>query len=306
MEEKSPYEMKSIYVFDRVSKQNFQERVFGQKILGFLYGEGFWARILGSSLREIVARIPLISFLVGLWQKLPWTKRKIIPFIQTFQMDASEYIKSPEEFSSFNDFFIRKLRSDARPIANGDRTAIIPADGRFRFYSDLQKVPEFTVKGEKLSLQTLLNDDEIARDFEGGSAVFGRLCPVDYHRVHFPFDCVPSKTKVINGWLYSVNPVALEWNRSIFMQNKRVLTELQSDVFGKVLFIEVGATCVGSIHQTFELGVNQKKGDEKGYFSFGASALILLFQKEAISFDKDLLQSELEVRCLLGQSMGRG
>ena len=133
-----------------------------------------------------------------------------------------------------------------------------------------------------------------------------RLCPTDYHRFHFPFSCHASSVKVINGFLYSVNPLALSKNIEIFTENTRVISTLTSEIFGEVIFIEVGATNVGSIHQTYREGTVQK-GEEKGYFSFGGSSLILLFEEGRIVFDQDLIEAGktgVEIKCLMGQPMG--
>src|SRR6202044_707631 len=107
-------------------------------------------------------------------------------------------------------------------------------------------------------------NDALAEQFANGSVVLARLCPCDYHRFHFPCDAIPGPAKLINGPLYSVNPIALCKNLSILSENKRMITELETDHFGKVLYIEVGATNVGSIHQTFTPYQRYKKGDEKG------------------------------------------
>jgi phosphatidylserine decarboxylase len=163
------------------------------------------------------------------------------------------------------------------------------------------------VKGKKFDLATLLQDEELAAQYEEGSMVIARLCPMDYHRYHFPCDCYAGKTELINGWLYSVNPVAIKKNIDIFAENKRTLCELDSEKFGKVLFLEIGATCVGAIHQTYTPETQCAKGDEKGYFSFGGSSLILLFPPNSIQFDQDLLDAtaaQIEVKCLVGQPMG--
>ena len=104
-----------------------------------------------------------------------------------------------------------------------------------------------------------------------------------------------------------MNPLALRKKIEILSQNKREITELQTSNFGKVLFIEVGATFVGSIHHTFSPNEAYAKGDEKGYFSFGGSSLILLFEPGRIQFDQDLIEAsagKLEVKALMGQSLG--
>src|SRR5262249_52241525 len=110
------------------------------------------------------------------------------------------------------------------------------------------------------------------------------------------------------GNLYSVNPAAIKKNIDIFAENKRTLCILDSPDFGKVLFMEVGATCVGTIHETYTPGKWTPKGSEKGYFSFGGSSLILFFQPGKIQFDADLLAASakhIEIKCLMGQSMGK-
>jgi phosphatidylserine decarboxylase len=214
-----------------------------------------------------------------------------------------------ESFNSFNDFFIRKLKPEARPIAEGDLISILPADARYLFYQDLSQLDGFLVKGQRFCLKELLQDEALAGRYEGGSMVLARLCPTDYHRFHFPVDCIPGEPKLINGYLYSVNPIALKQNIDIFTMNKRVVTELETQHFGTIQFIEVGATNVGSINQTFTPHSPCYKGSEKGYFSFGASSLVLLFEPGCIVFDNDLIEATLhniEMLGLMGQSMGLG
>ncbi|MES2199982.1 MAG: phosphatidylserine decarboxylase, partial [Chlamydiota bacterium] len=124
---------------------------------------------------------------------------------------------------------------------------------------------------------------------------------------HFPCSCTPSKSFLINGPLYSVNPLALRKRIEILAQNKREITILGTECFGKVLFIEVGATCVGAIHQTYTPEKLHEKGAEKGYFSFGGSSLVLLFEPGAIVFDQDLVEASkegIEVLGLMGQTLG--
>ena len=137
--------------------------------------------------------------------------------------------------------------------------------------------------------------------------VIGRLCPTDCHRFYFPCDCIPGETTCINGWLYSVNPISLRKNIHILTQNKRTICELETQNFGKILYLEVGATNVGSIHQTYTPKKHHPKGSEKGYFSFGASVIILLFEPNKIKIADDLLAAfakQIEDRCLIGQEMG--
>ncbi len=300
--------MEPLVYLDRKTGKEEAELVYGAKALQFLYGNDLLTNILGIPLLHLFIRNPIFSTFYGSWQRSPLSKRKIQPFIKAFQIDSSEFVEPIEKFNSFNDFFVRKLKLETRPKAPGADVAIIPADGRYRFYPKLSESDGFLVKNEKFCLDTLLEDPSLAKKYQHGSMVIARLCPSDYHRYHFPCRCIPSETTLINGWLYSVNPIAIKKNIHIFTLNKRTLCRLVTENFGEILFLEIGATNVGSIHQTYVPGIVHEKGDEKGYFSFGASSLILLFEEGEIMFDEDLLAASargMEIRCLMGQSMGK-
>lgn len=300
--------MCEIHFIDRVSRKEEKEKVYGQIFLEILYGKRLSHRFLSFFFLPLFTKIPLLSKLYGDVQKCTWSKRKIASFIRTFHINTSEFLDPVDSFQSFNDFFIRKLKPEARPIATGNDVAVLPADARYLFFSNISKSDGFLVKGQKFDLEDLLGSSALANKYSQGSMIIARLCPVDYHRFHFPCNCVPDEPKLINGPLFSVNPMALKSKIDILTQNKRMLTQLSTKNFGTILYIEVGATYVGSIQQTFTPGEHYAKGDEKGYFSFGGSCLILLFEPARIEFDQDLLDAShrrIEIKGLLGQSMGR-
>ena len=294
----------SIIFLDRATKEEEEEKVYGRAFIEAMYGK---SSLLSSWCLPLIACHPFASKLYGSLQSSRWSRRKVLPFIEKFGVETSEFLYPPEFFTSFNDFFIRKLTRESRPFAGGKDVAILPADGRYLVYPDVEKADGFVVKGKKFSLEELLQDEKLAKTYAKGSMVIARLCPTDYHRFHFPCSCLPSSPKRIEGDLHSVNPLALRKKIEILSQNKREITELQTSNFGKVLFIEVGATFVGSIHHTFSPNEAYAKGDEKGYFSFGGSSLILLFEPGRIQFDQDLIEAsagKLEVKALMGQSLG--
>lgn len=139
--------------------------------------------------------------------------------------------------------------------------------------------------------------------------LISRLCPVDYHRFHFPVDGVPGEARPCRGSLYSVSPVALRRNLRYLVLNKRMFTLIASPVFGQVALIEVGATNVGTIRQTFVPGRPAGKGDEKGFFAFGGSCLITLFTRGSIVFDRDLVSASadcIETYARMGERLGTG
>jgi phosphatidylserine decarboxylase len=299
--------MTEITFLDRKTKREEKEKVYGRFFIEMLYGKGYLSRIFSFFLLPFFSRVPFLSQLYGLFQKSSMSRFKIKPFVQAYHIDASEFLESVDSFVSFNDFFIRRLKSECRPIANGNDVAVLPADARYLVFQDIEKADGFWVKGKKFILEDLLQNEELAANYARGAMVIARLCPVDYHRFHFPCQCVPGEARLINGPLFSVNPMALKRNIGILSENRRVITQLQTN-FGQVQYIEIGATYVGSIQQTYVAGAPYAKGAEKGYFSFGGSCLIMLFEPGRIAFDRDLIDTsmkKMEVRGLVGQSLGR-
>lgn len=292
-----------IVYYDRLTKKEQNEKVYGLGGIAFLYGGSVFARLL----LPVIGKFPWFSQLFGWLQKRPASRKKIEPFIRKYQMDPSEFQDSIDSFGSFNDFFIRRLKAEARPIASGDDVVVLPADARYLVYPHIEEADGFVVKGKKFSLETLLQNSAQASKYAHGSLVIARLCPTDYHRFHFPCACLPGSVRLINGPLYSVNPIALKYNLSILAENKRVITELKTERFGTILFIEVGATNVGTVVQTYKPNQKVQKGEEKGYFAFGGSTILLLFEPGSVSFDQDLVDASsqhLEVRALMGQRLG--
>ncbi len=297
-----------VFFFDRTSGKVEQEKIYGQIFLEFLYGNNRFCRAFAKLIRPILSKLSLMSRFYGWIQTQRFSKKKIRPFIEKFHIDVSEFEKKINGFENFNDFFIRKLKPSARPIDWDSKSIVMPADGRYLVVENLSDQQGFFVKGQKFNLSKLLKNDGLVQKYKEGSLVLARLCPTDYHRFHFPCDGIAKKTKLINGFLYSVNPLALRKRLKILWQNKREMTLIQTEHFGEILFVEVGATFVGSIKQTFKENSCIKKGEEKGFFEFGGSSVIMLFEKNRVEFEKDLkLYSKqgLEVRALFGQRLGK-
>lgn len=294
--------MKIEYI-ERKTGELCVEKVYGAKALLFLYSNGGWQRLLAHFLRPLLAHFHLFSAFYGFLQKLPSSRKKIAPFIAEYGVDPSEFASA--DFRSFNDFFIRKLKPEKRPLIRGDDRLALPADGRYLVYPRFEK---FCVKGQMFDLPEFLGSSVLARRFIDGSLVIARLCPSDYHRFHFPCSGIPSRAKRIEGPLFSVNPIALKRRLSILSENKRMVTEIDTDAFGTLLYVEVGATSVGTIRQTFTPELRVAKGEEKGYFEFGGSCLVLLFEKGRVQFDADLIANTergLETRANFGESLGK-
>lgn len=239
-------------------------------------------------------------------QKLA-SREKIVPFCRDFGIDTSEFEVVVEAFRSFNDFFIRRLKKKARPVAEAEKAVIFPADGRHLGFPDSGKVAGIYAKGQCFDLASLIGDENCAERYRGGAIVISRLSPVDCHRFCFPVAGIPGPERLILGCLSSVNPLALRNNIRILFENKRYVTKISSTNVGEVLFIEVGATCVGSVRQTYCMGEEVEKGAEKGYFEFGGSVVITLFEPGRIELAEDLRrQSEagIELYGHFGDVMG--
>ncbi len=297
-----------IRYIDRKTHQEMTEKVYGGFFIDLLYGTNWFSNFISLIFLPLFSRVPFLSQFYGWIQKSKLSKKKIIPFIKKYHVDTSEFQDPVESFQSFNDFFIRKLKPEARPIVPDPQNAILPADGRYLVYDNIHSIDGFFVKGKKFSLESLLQSSTLAHKYSQGSMVIARLAPVDYHRFHFPTDCQPDVAHLIPGKLFSVNPTALKKHVEILTENKRMITHLHTHHFGTILFIEVGATYVGSIHQTYTPRKWIPKGDEKGFFSFGGSCLILLFEPFRIQLDSDLLDASrkrLETLGQMGQSLGK-
>jgi phosphatidylserine decarboxylase len=185
--------------------------------------------------------------------------------------------------------------------------AVLPADGRHLAFQTIDATEGFYAKGQRFDLKAFLGDEQLAREFAGGSILISRLCPVDYHRFHFPVSGTPGESRLINGWLYSVSPVALRRNLGYLWENKRMVTIVESPQFGRVVMAEIGATMVGSIVQTFVPGRAVAKGEEKGLFKFGGSCVVTLFRPGRIKLDADLVKHSaggMEVYARMGERLG--
>jgi len=118
-----------------------------------------------------------------------------------------------------------------------------------------------------------------------------RLAPADYHRFHFPADGRISNSKRIDGSYYSVSPYAVKKRKRIYWENTREYSVLSTASAGDILMCEVGATMVGSIVQSYTPDTDVEKGQEKGWFAFGGSTIIILFEKGRVRVDEDILEN---------------
>ena len=293
----------SIYFVDRKTGQTKEETVVGHKFLKWLYNTNS-----GSFALETLLKRKMFSSLYGKLQDTRFSSRKIRGFVDSLEIDMSEAKNEDiKSYKTFNDFFIRELKPESRPIHSDSEIFISPADGKVFAWQNIDSSKLLQVKGIYYSLADLFRDKELALTYEQGTCIIIRLCPSDYHRFHFPDSGTPSKAVSINGRYYSVNPLALKKISNLYCENKREFTLFRSDNFGEIIIVEVGATCVGSIVQTYQPDERVERGKEKGYFKFGGSTLIVFLQRDTVKIDDDILentQKGIETMVYMGEKIG--
>ena len=167
-----------IVFWNRAEKRNEIEQVYGDAMIRMLYGNK-----VGSKVADLMAGRGL-SVAYGALQSSSISRRKIAPFIQKFKIPMEQY--EDPGFKSFNDFFIRKFKPGMRAFAKSPSQMPAFAEARYLAWQSVRGDQVFPVKGEYLSAQALLEREDVARQFVGGPLMIARLCPVDYHRFHYP------------------------------------------------------------------------------------------------------------------------
>lgn len=267
------------------------------KILRFLYNNAF-GRILLKPLTS-----PFISKTVGLFMDSPLSIPIIKPFVKNNNIDLSEY--KCRKFTSYNDFFTRKIKSGKRPADYRNESLISPCDSKLTVYK-INRKSIFKIKDSCYRISDLIQNKFMARRYEGGYCLIFRLCVDDYHRYCYIDDGIKTENVFIKGELHTVNPIALE-KYNIYKRNCREFTVLHTINFGDVVHIEVGAMLVGRIKNHHKQVYCFSKGQEKGMFEFGGSTVVLLFEKDMINIDSDILENSahgIETAVKYGEKIG--
>jgi phosphatidylserine decarboxylase len=288
-------------VFNRASGELEREQVFERWFMELFYGT--WP---GRRVTSAVLRRRLFSILYGLAKRTPWSARQIQPFIARYGVDVEELERPPERYRTFADFFVRRLRPEARPIDRDPARLIAPADGRLLAYEAAEErvVP---VKGRPYRLGELVRDRALGRACAGGLCLVLRLAPVDYHRFCYLDRGSHGPVRRIPGDLHSVNPLALAAGFPILTGNARAVTLLETAGFGRVVQVDVGAMVVGSLVYHQPGGGACERGQEMGYFALGGSTIVLLLERGVASVDDDIAeQSRRGIECLVRYGAGIG
>lgn len=288
--------MNAIVYIDRRTGQRVTESVMGNGALRFAYetllGRTLWCVLFGSK---------FLSSLLGRKYDSPKSRKAIRELAAIPGCRAEEAEKPLEAYDSFNAFFTRRLKPGARPVGEG---VVSPADGRLMLYLGAGADLPFPLKGATRNLRDVFGPSG-APDVPDGcyDIAVVRLAPVDYHRFHFPCDCTAEQSvTVLPGTYHSVNPIALVRHPDVYADNERQILRCEAS-FGSFWLVDVGAFGVGTIVQTYRGGAHAK-GEEKGYFKFGGSTVILITRAGTLKYDDDLVRNSaegLETRVLCGE-----
>ena len=268
-----------------ISRQrNSKENIITEssKTLNFLYGN-----FLGRCILKIATR-KFVSNLIGAYMNSSLSKHRIEKFVDKNNINKFEY--EMKKYKSYNDFFTRKVIETKRPINARSSILISPCDSKLTVY-DINEDLTLKIKDAYYSIDSLV-EKRILEDYVGGYALVFRLTTDNYHRYCY----VDSGSKGINyhidGIFHTVQPISLK-KYNFYKTNTREYTILNTNNFGKVIQVEVGALGVGRIVNNHEVHT-YKKGEEKGYFEFGGSTIVLLIKKNTIIVDEDILENSKE------------
>ncbi len=267
------------------------------KSLKFLYKNSFGRIILK------VITLPFVSSLVGAYMNSGLSKGRIDKFIRTNGINMEDYEKA--EFKSFNEFFTRKIKAEKRPFPKEKSVLFSPCDGKLSAYK-ISKDTVLPVKGSSYTISQLLDNPDLAKEYEGGSCLVFRLAVDDYHRYCYIDDGTKTDNVKIKGKLHTVQPIALNM-MPVFVQNSREYTVLHTENFGDVVQVEVGALCVGKIKNHHGSG-KITAGQEKGMFLFGGSTIILLIHKDKAEIQQEFFkntENSMETIVKMGEPIGR-
>lgn len=259
-----------------------------------------YSHLLGRCMLKVLT-LPFITHLGGMYMNSFLSKHKIQPFIHKNHIDMNQY--DSQDYHSYNDFFTRKIKTGQRPIAQDNHVLIAPADSKLTYYPILEDM-HVRIKDSLYSVEELLQSKELAKEYLNGICLIFRLTVDDYHRYCFIDDGTKEKDHYIKGIFHTVNPIANDYY-PIYKQNSRSYSLLHTKNFGDVIYMEVGAMMVGKI-------VNHElesfhKGDEKGYFEFGGSTIVIFLKKDIVAIDEDIIKNSMthdETRVLMGEKIG--
>lgn len=268
-----------------------------ERVLKILYGNVFGRMLL----KPLTA--PWISRLAGAFLSTKASCVLIRPFIRNNHIDMTQF--EPVKYQSYNEFFSRKIKPEMRPIDQNSQHLISPCDSKLTVMK-ITKDCRFRLKQTVYTVESLLKNRQLASEYEGGYAMIFRLTVDDYHRYGYIANGKKEKNVKIPGVLHTVNPIANDYY-PIYKENSREYTILHTKEFGNLIVMEVGALLVGKIVNHHE-EATVKRGQEKGYFQFGGSTVVVLVKADVVQLDRDILENSrqgIETVVKFGEKIGK-
>ncbi|KAL0953106.1 hypothetical protein HGRIS_004377 [Hohenbuehelia grisea] len=301
----------NIIVQNRMTGQLEEEKMQVYVRLGIrLLYKGAKGQMEGGRARRLLKSL---SIKQGIKYDDPASAQDIPTFIEFHKLNVNEILDPLDSFKNFNQFFYRKLKPEARPIESPDDPyrLVSGADCRLMAFETVNEATRLWIKGREFSVARLLGPAyrDQAEKYNGGALVIFRLAPQDYHRFHSPVAGTIGPMTYIAGEYYTVNPQAIRTALDVYGENARKIVPIDSPQFGRVMAVCIGAMMVGSIQTTVNEGDTVQRGQEFGYFAFGGSTIVVLFEKGTVQWDEDLLingRASLETLVRVGMGIGTG
>lgn len=257
---------------------------------------------IGRPARSIMTK-PFVSALTGAYMDTHFSASRIDSFVRRNGIDMGEYIDC--EYRCFNDFFTRRIKPESRPIDSDPDALISPCDGYMSAYR-ISSDSVFSIKDSYYNIEDLVGGNDIAEEYLNGICLVLRLGVENYHRYCYIDDGFKSRNYHIPGRYHPVQPIVVR-RQPVFIQNTREYCVLYTKNFGIVTQIEVGACLVGRIRNHQQAGVI-RRGEEKGYFSFGGSTIVLLFKEGAVDIPQEVFDATADGKEAIikyGEAIGR-
>ena len=280
--------IQKVKFYNRLSGRLEEEHIYGEESLRWAYYNP-----IGKLVTKLIVKNPILSRFYGWLMSRSSSRKKILPFIEQYQVNPDEFLESPGSFRHFNDFFYRELKPESRPIDEREDRVVFPADGRHLAFPNIQKADTIYAKGQAFNLEQFLGEMSLVHGLEGGTVLISRLCPVDYHRFHAPFSGTAMTPQMVGKSLYSVNPLALSQKLEYLTENRRWIIPFKLKDGKIAVVVVIGATFVGSAEFTFEPGFVEK-GQELGYFLFGGSCVATILPPGYVQLDESLASQSHE------------
>lgn len=284
-----------IWIYDGGQYQ--KESVCAEKWMRLIYENP-----VGRATLPFLVKRKILSRLYGTYCRTSFSARGIPKFIEKNQVDMTGY---DEKYRTFADFFSREKQDvpfPAEPNILGS-----PCEGLVSAYTGIDPDNLIAAKDSFFTLAELFGSQALAGAYKNGAMLKIRLTPANYHRAHFFDDGAVTASRFINGSLYSVSPLALNRVARLYCRNKRAVTQVSTENFGDVVWVEVGATFVGSIVHCFDNGEAVCRGRQASYFLPGGSLLLVFFRENTFHPGGSLLEQTAkgyETKVKAGQPLG--